>query len=92
MQRYVDFPGDSDGKEPTCNAGEPSSILGLGRPLEKGMATHSGILAWRISMDRGAWWAMGHGVTKSQTRLSNVFTFLTFAYIYIFNILKIVII
>ena len=83
MQRYMDFPGDSDGKEPTCNAGEPSSILGLGRPLEKGMATHSSILAWRISMDRGAWWAMGHGVTKSQTRLSNVFTFLTFAYIYI---------
>ena len=27
-------------------------------PLEKGMATHSGILAWRIPMDRGAWRAM----------------------------------
>ena len=38
-------------------------------PLEKGMATHSSILAWRILMDRGVWWAMVHGVTKSRTRL-----------------------
>ena len=29
--------------------------LGLEDPLEKGMATHSSILAWRILMDRGAW-------------------------------------
>ena len=34
------------------------------------MATHSGILAWRIPMDRGAWRATAHGVTKSRTRLS----------------------
>ena len=27
-------------------------------PLEERMATHSSILAWRISMDRGAWWAI----------------------------------
>ena len=40
-------------------------------PLEEGMATHSSILAWRIPMGRGAWWATVHGVTKSQTRLSN---------------------
>ena len=38
--------------------------------LEKGMATHSSILAWRICVDRGAWWAAVHGVTKSQTRLT----------------------
>ena len=42
------FPGASDSKESACNAGDPGSILGLGRPLEKGMATHSSILAWRI--------------------------------------------
>ena len=36
-------------------------------PLEEGMATHSGILAWRIPMDRGAWWATVHGVAKNQT-------------------------
>ena len=39
--------------------------------LEEGMATCSSILAWRISMDRGAWRAAVHGVTKSQTQLSN---------------------
>jgi len=82
------FPGSSAGKESACNAGDPSSIPGLGRspgegigyplqyswaslvtqmvknlpamwetlvqslgwenPLEKEMATHSSILAWRI--------------------------------------------
>ena len=36
-------------------------------PLEEGMTTHSSILAWRIPMDRGAWWATDHGVTKSWT-------------------------
>ena len=34
-------------------------------PLEKRMATHSSILAWRISMDRGTWWATTHGVAES---------------------------
>ena len=34
------------------------------------MATHSGILAWRIPMDRGAWRATVPGVAKSQTQLS----------------------
>ena len=43
--------------------------LGWEEPLEEGMATHSGILAWRIPTDRGAWWAAVHGVTKSQTGL-----------------------
>ena len=38
-------------------------------PLEKEMATHSSILAWRIPMDRGAWRATVHGITKSRTRL-----------------------
>ena len=39
--------------------------------LEKEMATHSSILAWENPMDRGAWWATGHGVTKSLTRFSS---------------------
>ena len=42
------FPGDSDGKESTCNAGDPGLIPGLDDPLEKRTATHSSILAWRI--------------------------------------------
>ena len=36
-------------------------------PLEEGMATHASILAWRISMGRGAWGATGHGVAESRT-------------------------
>ena len=40
-------------------------------PLEEGMATHSSIFAWRIPMDRGAWWATVHGVTMSWTQLSD---------------------
>ena len=36
--------------------------LGWEDPLEEGIATHSSILAWRIPMDRGAWWATAHGV------------------------------
>ena len=42
------FPGDSDGKESACNAEDPGLIPVLGRSPEKGMATHSSILAWRI--------------------------------------------
>ena len=45
--------------------------LGWEDPLEKGMATHSSILDWRIPMDRGAWWAIVPGVAKSQTCLSD---------------------
>ena len=41
--------------------------LGWEDPLEKGMATHSSILAWRISGDEGAWWAAVYGVKKSWT-------------------------
>ena len=43
--------------------------LGQEDPLEEGLATHSSILAWKTSMDRGAWRATIHGVTKSWTQL-----------------------
>ena len=39
--------------------------LGWEDPLEEDMATHFSILAWRIPMDRGAWWATVHYVIKS---------------------------
>ena len=42
------FPGSSAGKEFSCNAGDLGLIPGLGRSLEKGKATHSSILTWRI--------------------------------------------
>ena len=44
--------------------------LGWDDPLEKGKATYSSILDWRIPMDKGALWATVHGVAKSQTQLN----------------------
>ena len=41
--------------------------LGWEDPLEEGMATHCRILAWRLPIDRGTWWAPVHGVAKSWT-------------------------
>ena len=40
----MDFPSGSDGTESACSEGEP----GWEDPLEKGIATHSSILAWRV--------------------------------------------
>ena len=57
------FPSGSAGKESACNAGDLGSIPRWEDPLEKGKATHSSILAWRIP------WTV-HGVTKSWTQLS----------------------
>ena len=45
--------------------------LGGKDPLEEVMVTHSSILVWRIPMDRGAWEATVHVVTKGRTRLSD---------------------
>ena len=41
--------------------------LGWEDRLEEGTTTYSSILAWRIPMDRGAWWATLHGAAKNQT-------------------------
>ena len=42
------FLGDSAGKEPACNAGDPGSTPGSGNSPGEGMATHSRILAWKV--------------------------------------------
>ena len=98
------FPGGSAGKESACNAGDPSSIPGLGRSAGEGIATHSSLLGlfWWLSWLRihpqcgrpgfdlcggkipwrrerlptpvfwpGGFHGLCHGVTKSQTQLSN---------------------
>ena len=62
------------GKESPCNAGDTedaSSIPGLGRSLggENGNPFQYSCL--ENPMDRGAWWSTVHGVSKSQTQLSN---------------------
>ena len=58
------FPGGSHNKESAHNAGDPGSILGLGRSPGEGNVCP---LQYRLedSMDRGAWWATAHGVAKS---------------------------
>ena len=65
------FLGGSDSEESACNAGGLGLIPGKGRsPGErKGNPLHYSWL--EKSMDRGAWWATVHGVTKSQTWLSD---------------------
>ena len=68
----VGFPGGSDGKEFACNVGEtwvPSP--GQKDPLEKGTATHSSLLAWRIPWTEEPGGLQSMGFAKSLTRLSN---------------------
>ena len=49
LPNSLGFPGGSKGKESACNAGDLRFDPWVGKiPLEKGMATHSSILAWRI--------------------------------------------
>ena len=48
MDSIVGFPCGSADKESTCNVGDLGSILDWEDPLEKGKATYSRILAWRI--------------------------------------------
>ena len=65
------FSGSSDSKESACNVGDLGLIPGLGRfpgdgndyPLQ-----YSGL---ENSMDRGNWQAIIHGISKSQTQLSD---------------------
>ena len=54
------FPGGSVVKNLPIGTGD--QFLGWDYPLEKEMAAHSSILAWKNPMDIGAWWAAVHGV------------------------------
>ena len=58
---YISFPGTSDGKESACNAGDLSSIPGLGRSPGEGNDNPLQYSCLEKSMDRGAWWAIAHG-------------------------------
>ena len=60
------------------------------------MEIHSSVLTWRIPMDRGAWWAIVHGVTGSDmteqrnphthTSLGSMFVFFVYKSISVFKI------
>ena len=65
------FPGSSNSKESTYNAGDLGLIPGLGRSPGEGHGNPLQYSCLENLMDRGAWRATVHGVTKSQTRLSD---------------------
>ena len=63
----------ADGKESACIQKIGVQSLGWEDPLEEGMATHFSMLAWKIPMDGGAWWATVHRITESNTTLNSSF-------------------
>ena len=64
------FPGGSDGKESIHNAGDLGLIPGLGRSPGGGHGNPLQHSRLESPMDRGAWRAAVHGITKNWTRLS----------------------
>ena len=85
--------GGSEVKASARNAGDLSSIPGLGRSPGEGTGNPLQYSCLENPMDGGAWWATVHGVAKSQTRLSDftslrasdaIGTFSTYIYIYIY--------
>ena len=61
------FPIGSDGKESACNVGDQGSIPVLGRSPGEGNGYPLQDSCLENPMDRGAWQAIVHGITKSQT-------------------------
>ena len=66
---HLGFPGGSGGKESTCNAGDPGSIFGSGRTPGEGNGYPFQYSCLENSVDRRAWRATVHRITKSQTQL-----------------------
>ena len=71
----IGIPGGLSSKEPACNAeatGNMDAILGLGRSPGDGHGNPLQYSCRENPMDRGAWQATVHGVTKSGTRLKRL--------------------
>ena len=66
------FPGNSDGKESACNAGNLDLIPGSGRSPGEGNGNPLQYSCLENPMHRGAWRATVHGVAKSRTRLKQL--------------------
>ena len=60
------FPSGSEAKESTCNARDPDSIPESGRSSGEGTGNPLQYSCLENPMDRGGWWATGHGVTKGR--------------------------
>jgi len=71
IYKQTDFPGGSDGKTSSYNAGDLGSIPGSGRSSGEGNGNPLQYSCLENPMDGGACWATVHELAKSQTRLSN---------------------
>ena len=67
VDAFMGFPGGLDNKEAASNAGDPSSIPGLGRSPGEGNGNPLQHSYLESPMDGGDWGAIVHGLTKSQT-------------------------
>ena len=68
------FPHSSVGKGSACSAGEPGSIPGSGRFLGEGNGSPLQYSCLVNPMDRGAWWAVVHGVAFKESRMTEQLT------------------
>ena len=68
---FLGFPGGSDGKEFACKTGDLGSIPGLGTSPGGGHGNPLHYSCLENPMDRGAWQATVHGVTKRRSQLSD---------------------
>ena len=84
LSNYQGLPGGSKVKASACNAGDLGSIPGSGRSPGEGNGNPLQYSCLENPMDREAWWATVHGVTKSHTQL-NDFTSLHFTSVTITN-------
>ena len=67
FKTFLSFPGGLDGKASAYNVGDPGSIPGLGRSPGEGNGNPLQYPCLENLMDRGAWWAAVHEVTKRRT-------------------------
>ena len=75
MLRYLlGFPVNSDSKESVCSVRDPGSIPGLGISPGEGNSNPLQYSCLENPMDRGAWWTIIHGVTKSWIWLKQLST------------------
>ena len=70
----VGFPSGSESKDSACTSGNPGSIPGMGRSPGEGNHNTLWYSCPENPMDRGAWWAIVHGIANSQTWPSGCLT------------------
>ena len=78
----IGFPGSSDGRGSTCNAGDPGLISGLGRSPGEGNDKLLQYSCLESPMDRGSWWAPVHGVKESDATKRLTYTGAPYAHFY----------